>query len=897
MTGKPIYSVMLSSTYMELTEHRRAVADAMIGQGMLPLAMEFDAALPDQDLIDASLAKVDAADAYVGLISFRYGQTPKCATRNPRKWSLTEIEFRRAVDRGIPICMFITDPKHTFAIEDMSREHGSKRKLAAFVKRAKADRIYAEFQSVADLKAKAIQSLVRLREVLDRRAAKRVGDPPRADIPAAGAPLPESLVVRPTRCIGRDDDTKALVEMLTQDGDAVAVLVLGGPGMGKTTLTREAASRPDTIKKFGQRRWFIELETATNAEAMEQAIVVALGLDPASARLDAALARLGQAPGLLVLDNLETPWDGERGEREKVEALLTKLHRVSGLALLASIRGNEPPAGVRWSRQRTMHPLEPPHDLAMFLDIAKDINPDDPALAPLLTALGGVPIAIELMAQLAAAHDSLSAIHAEWQRVGSAIAKRRGVEPSRLSSLEVSLELSFQSARLGDQGRRLFSILGQLPAGIAPDDLSTLLGDAAFEARQGLLSTALGTERADRLDLLPPVRDHARRQHAPSDDDADRWRKHYLGLARDIGGRIGGPEGGAAVRRLSPELPNLDAAQSAALTARQLPQAIEASAGITVLLRFTGLGTSATIRKLATAAHEAGDTRGEANCIRDLGDIARDRSDHEAARKAYEQALPLYRQLGQVRGEAECISGLGDIALARSDHEPARKAYEQALPLYRRAVNIRGEANCIQSLGEIALRRSDHDVARTAFEQALPLYRQIGDIVGEANCIHRLGLIAREGSDQEAARNAYEQALALHRQVGDLLGEANCIHSLGAIAFDRSDHEAARKAFEQALPLYRQIGDILGEANCIEGLGDIALAGSDREAARKAYQRALGLFEKIPEPYSIGFTHRALALVTQNEERANHRAAAHQAWLSIGRQDLVEKYLSDPDES
>ncbi len=639
-----------------------------------------------------------------------------------------------------------------------------------------------------------------------RAAATRPVVPEPAPPPAAPPAENLALPTRPDRNFGRESlaDTLA-TECLAEPPPRI--LVLGGAGFGKTTLTNAVATHRLVAQKFGQRRWFVGLETATEARGIVVAIAVALGLDTAGG-LAPVLARLGEAPGLLVLDNLETPWEAEE---HPTAAILRQLAAVPGLVLLASLRGTEQPGGARW-RLVPLGPLADDDAARLFRDFAHNVRPDDPNLQNFIAALGGVPLALELVAKRVGARDTLAESWAEWQRLGTTLAARLRDGRVRNDSLARSIDFSWDSPRLGPAGRRLFALLGQLPAGIAAEDCRALLAGDAERAESELLAVGLAHHRDGRIDLLPPIRDHAARRHPPAADDQTCWIGHYLGLAHREGRKVGAEGGREAVARLLPEAANLESAMLAAREGPDRAVAVVATYGFADFVRFTGAGSATPLRALAIACHAADDPLGEANCIRSLGDIALRRSDHAAARAAYEEALPLYRRVGDVLGEANCIRSLGDIALARSDHAAARAAYEEALPLYRR--------------------------------------------------------------------------------VGAVLGEANCIQSLGDIARDRSDHAAARAAYEEALPLYRRVGDVLGEANCIQRLGDIDAELGD-PAARDRFGAALRLYERIPEPYSIGFTHRRLAILAAGPERVQHLAAARAAWASIDRPDLIAQYL-DP---
>src|SRR5262249_61617602 len=111
------------------------------------------------------------------------------------------------------------------------------------------------------------------------------------------------------------------------------------------------------------------------------------------------------------------------------------------------------------------------------------------------------------------------------------------------------------------------------------------------------------------------------------------------------------------------------------------------------LARFTAVDLGVLCGSALRVAEAGQDDGRLARAQEDLADIALAHSDDEDARSRYEQAVRLYRQVGNILGEANCIRRLGDIALARSDHERGRARYEQALPLYGQVSNALGEAD------------------------------------------------------------------------------------------------------------------------------------------------------------------------------------------------------------
>jgi hypothetical protein len=394
-------------------------------------------------------------------------------------------------------------------------------------------------------------------------------DPARAAAASVSAPwLPTEpsgrtwrLPVPPPRCFGRAEDTRRLIAALLAERPA-PIVVLGGAGIGKSTLVREVASHADVVGRYGERRAWVALDKVSGPDALVGAVHDALGLPAEPDPWAGIEATLGAGVALLVLDNLETPWEGRESA---AEAVLERLAAIPGLLLLATIRSGDAPLRPAWGTSLEVLRLTSPHDRDLLLDIARDIPPDDPFLPDALVALDSWPLAIELFAAQAAGLGNLEPAWRRWQTERGAMLDRGEAEPDRLTSLAVSLGFSLSSPRLrlrpphrADAPIRLYAMLGRLPDGLAHGDAELLLPGEGNAAAMVLVRTRLARLEAGRLRMLAPVREHAARG-ALAPEDALALRGHYLGLADELRRYFDGDHRGVDLPRLRAELINIEA--------------------------------------------------------------------------------------------------------------------------------------------------------------------------------------------------------------------------------------------------------------------------------------------------------------------------------------------------
>ncbi|KAJ7235592.1 P-loop containing nucleoside triphosphate hydrolase protein [Mycena rebaudengoi] len=332
------------------------------------------------------------------------------------------------------------------------------------------------------------------------------------------------LPASPKIFYGRESELHVVVNILLQDSARVAIL--GAGGMGKTSLATVALHNPQVEVKYA-RRYFVPCHSSATCTELVAAIADHIGVEKGSNLSKKVAHYFAHAPpSLLVLDNLETPWESN-SSRHEVEEFLSLLADVLQLGLMITLRGTERPGKVKWTRPfvQPLNPLSKMAALKTFKDIADDAH-DDENVNQLLELTSNLPLAINLIASVASSEGcakALSRWHSESTRMLSDGYDQR-------SSLDISIMLSFTSSRMTTGAQALLSILSMLPNGLTDADLvqAQLPISNILACKTTLVQTALAFVGQDQhLKVLVPIRGHILHMHPPANALKLKLREHF----------------------------------------------------------------------------------------------------------------------------------------------------------------------------------------------------------------------------------------------------------------------------------------------------------------------------------------------------------------------------------
>ncbi|KAF8186092.1 hypothetical protein K438DRAFT_1038668 [Mycena galopus ATCC 62051] len=288
--------------------------------------------------------------------------------------------------------------------------------------------------------------------------------------------------------------------------------------MGKTTLAAAAMHHPAILDKYSIQH-FLSCESAMTSFELVALLGSHLGFESSGTLFQIIIQHFHQCgPCLLVLDNVETPWEPLQS-REKVEDFLSALADVRSLALVITMRGAERPGKVKWSRP-FLSPLEPLPISAsrqIFFEVADEpVAGEETALDELLGLSGSLPLAVSLMANVVSS-EGYSRTLSRWQQENIALLSD-GYDKN--SNLEKSIILSLSGARMASQNAQdLLSLLSLLPDGITMHDVnaSKVPISQISHSASSLIRTSLAyMDTGGRLKSLVPIREYIRRVHPPS---------------------------------------------------------------------------------------------------------------------------------------------------------------------------------------------------------------------------------------------------------------------------------------------------------------------------------------------------------------------------------------------
>jgi DNA-binding SARP family transcriptional activator len=245
------------------------------------------------------------------------------------------------------------------------------------------------------------------------------------------------------------------------------------------------------------------------------------------------------------------------------------------------------------------------------------------------------------------------------------------------------------------------------------------------------------------------------------------------------------------------------------------------AAAMSFYFRRSHWGDWVTTHKIGLeSARALGDRQAEAWMLNNLGMVYGRQRMPEAV-ECFEQALAIYRDLGDVQGESRAATNAANAHFDLSQFSEALEAAQRSLPIQRRAEKRYGEAIALGIIGAASRELGRFSEAIDNLQAALAISRELDDRMTEADALSDLGTAYLGLNRADRAIGWLNESLAIWQNIGDRYGQAATLQRLARAQQLTGDNDQARASLQQALLLFDELGDLADADEVRELLAEI----------------------------------------------------------------------------
>ncbi len=622
--------------------------------------------------------------------------------------------------------------------------------------------------------------------------------------------------------IGREQELESTRNLLMRD-DTGLVTLTGPAGIGKSRLGIQIAL--DLRAQFRDGVFMIGLESIRDPALVIPTVAKTLGITEGTGELSLIelLKRyLCEKRVLLLLDNFEQVLPAAPQVADLLESCPYVKILVTSRASLHLRPEKEqpiPPLSVPPPSERLeLQPLSQYSAVKLFIERCRAVKPEfevtnenAPAVAEICQRLDGLPLAIEL----AAARIKLLTPQALLSRLERRFEVLRGGTidlPERHQTMYSAIDWSY--SLLGKDEKQLLQCLSVFSGGWVVQAVSAICSlegqgeGKILEKLEMLVDNNLirppdDTPGEPRLRMLESIREFAYDrliESGEADTVHQRHAQYYALLAEQAEREKYGSEEQLAWRmRLEAELDNLRSAMSWALEKSQFKCELRIATGLWRFWWTHGYlreGIQWLKKGLAGIGPNANEVR--ARALTRLGWMMNKVGDATNGLENLQEAVLMWRQIGNQSGLAQALSNLGGITLPH-DTAQATVMLEEALAIRRKLSDKHGVHATLMNLGLAMYWQGNTRRMIELFNESLEIARELKDTYSMGVTLLNLGDAYMYRGEYQQAEKCLSEVEGIYQTLGDRAGLAEVKRCRGSIALRQGDYGQALGLFTQAL--------------------------------------------------------------------------------------------------